>query len=443
MKKTLGVFAAIGVMALVACSGHTAPSGAVSASGGTVTAGNATTATTTASAATTASSTSTVGGSTAVAAAPGDFGPMRTVEIWDPIFNMVAYTISIPKSWNFEGTVLHGPGCQFAMAAAVLRAYSPDLSYGIQTIPVSDFFWADDQRALPQGPNCKILQQMSAEDYGRLITVSIRPGSVVDSVEPAPGEASYLAGIEKSNQAVAAQAASVGNRNPSHATGQARWLHIHYDLNGHREEEILNVAMSVSDQPTSVMVNRPGQVLQTAIKHRYDSTPYVNGFRAPQGQLQSHIDAFKAINSSFKVNPEYSAKYTAYMQDLTNKSIAASWKVINSILAQGRAEQAQRTQQAQDFIANMQKQGDARNAQFNANMAAKDAHTKDVVDYILDQQLYVNPTTGKTQTQSNQYDHTFSNGSGPGSVVLQTNSPTYNPNGQLQGNWTELQPIHH
>jgi hypothetical protein len=116
--------------------------------------------------------------------------------------------------------------------------------------------------------------------------------------------------------------------------------------------------------------------------------------------------------------------------------------VTNSILAQGRAEQAQRTANAQAFIANMQKQGDARNAQFNAQMAAKDAHTKDVVDYLLDQQLYVNPTTGQTQTQSNQYNHTYSNGTGPGSTVVQSNAPA-NPQGVLPGNWTELQPIHH
>jgi hypothetical protein len=432
-KVALPILAVAALIVVVACGTHATSANAVSASGSSPSTG---------SASPSGASPTPKGSGAATSAAASGFGEMRTVEIWDPMFNMVAYTISIPKSWNLEGTVLHGPGCLFAVASPVLRGYSPDMLYGIQLIPASDFFWAEDERALPKGPTCKVLQAMSAEDYGRLITVSIRPGSVVDSVEPTPSEATYLAGIEKTNQALAAQAASVGNRNPIHITGQARWLHIHYDLNGHPEEEILNVAMSVADQPTSVMVNRPGQVLQTAIKHRFDATPSVNGFRAPQGQLQSHIDAFKAINSSFKVNPDYSAKYTAYVQDLTNKSIAASWAVTNSILAQGRAQQAQLTANAQAYIANMQKQGDARNAQFNAQMAAKDAHTKDVVDYILDQQLYVNPTTGQTQTQSNQYNHTYSNGSGQGSVVVQSNAPA-NPQGVLAGNWTELQPIHH
>ena len=428
MKAGLAVLVVAALVAMVACGTKAQSRNAVSASGGAALAGNPPVAAN--------------GSSAASPTGATGFGEMRTVEIWDPMFNMVAYTISIPKSWNFEGTVLHGPGCTFGMVAPVMRAYSPDLLYGIQTIPTSDFFWAEDQRALPKGPACKVLPTTSAEDYGRLITVSIRPGSVVDSVEPSPSEAAYLAAMEKNNEALAAQAASYGNRNPIHVTGQARWVHIHYDLNGHPEEEILNVAMAVSDQPTSVIVNRPGEILRTAIMHRFQSTPYVNGFRAPKGQLQPNIDAFKAINSSFKVNPEYNAKYAAYLQDQTNKAIAASWGVTNSILAQGRAQQAQLTANAQAFIANMQKQGDARNAAFNAQMAAKDAHTKDVVDYILDQQLYVNPTTGQTQTQSNQYNHTYSNGSGPGSVVVQANAPA-NPQGVLTGNWTELQPIHH
>jgi hypothetical protein len=424
-KSALGILLATALVAVMACRGH-------ATAGGTSVAP--------ASSAPSGATTSADSGSSASAVT--DFGPTKDVQIIDPMFNMVAYTMSIPKNWNFEGTVLHGPGCQSGMIATVLRAYSPDLLYGIQIIPTGDFYWANDQRALPRGSNCKILQPMSPEDYGRLISVSIRPGSVVDSVEPSAGEATFLANIEKNNQALAAQAAAVGNRNPIQITGQVKWLRIHYDLNGHAEEEILNVSMSVADQPTSVIVNKPGQILQTAMMHVFDSSPFVQGTRAPQGQLQAHLDAFKTIGASFKANPDYNAKYAAYMQDQTNKAIAASWAVTNSMLAQSAQQQAQRTANAQAFIANMQKQGDARNAQFNAQMAAKDAHTKDVVDYILDQQLYVNPTTGQTQTQSNQYNHTYSNGTGPGSTVVQSNAPA-NPQGVLAGNWTELQPIHH
>jgi hypothetical protein len=391
-----------------------------------------------------ASTTSVLNSSSAAAAGGStDFGPMKTVEITDPMFNMVAGTFSIPKSWNFEGTFLHGPGCQSMATNFVFRAYSPDMQYGLQQIPTTNFFWSDDQRAMPRAAACKLLQPISAEDYGKLIAVRVRPGAVVDAVADSPDSANFRANLDKTNQALASQAASMGM--PIHIVmkGELKRLHIHYDLDGHPEEEFLTVGMTIADQPVSTMVNQPGQVLQTAWKHLLASNPTISGVRAPQGQLQSHIGAFEAIAKSYKPNPEYTQKVNAYMQDATNRSIAASWAVTNSILRDGAQQQAQRTQQAQAFIQNMQQEGDARNAQFNANMAQRDAHTRDVCDYLLDQQLYLNPTTGQTQTQSNQYNHTYSNGSGPGSSVVQSNSPNSSPQGVLAGNWTELQPIHH
>jgi hypothetical protein len=369
-----------------------------------------------------------------------DFGPMKTVEIVVPLLNMVAYTMQIPASWQFEGTVLHGPGCVVEYSGVAFRAYSPDLLYGIQAVPANEFYWADDPRAIPKGRDCKDLPPVSAVDYGQLISIRMRPGSEVDSVETSPNEAIYQANIAKNNEALARQAASVGNRYPAKYSGEIKRLHIHYDFNGHAEEEWLNVAMQVGTSPTSTMVNQPGKVMQLAMFNRIISTATVSGTRAPQGQLQSHMDAFKAISMSAKASPDYNAKFAAYMQDKTNRQIAASWAVTHAILQKGAEEQAQRTQQAQQFIHNMEAQGDARRVNFNAAMDRKSAHTQDVCDYLLDQQYYVNPTTGKTQTQSSGYNHTFSDGE---KGVVQTNSPTYNPNGLLQGNWTELQPIHH
>jgi hypothetical protein len=390
------------------------------------------------------SSSSTAGSTNTTATpAPSDFGPMKTVEIMDPMFNMVAYTMQIPASWQFEGTILHGPGCIVEWASVAFRANSPDMQYGIQLTPSTDFWWGDDPGAIPQAPGCKKAPPMSAVDYGKLVSIRMRPGSEVDSVESSPNEAAYQANIEKSNAQLSQQGASVGNRNPSKFTGELKRLHIHYDLNGHAEEEWLNVAMSVGKLPTSIWVKNQGRGPQLAMKNRIQSTVTVSGGRAPQGQWQSHADAYKAISATLKANPEYNAKFNAYMQEKTNRNIAASWAVTNAILQKGAQEQAQRTQQAQAFIQNMEQQGAARNANFNAQMDRKSANAQNVCDYLLDQQLYVNPTTGQTQMQSSGSNHTFSNGSGPGSTVVQTNSPTYNPNGMLAGNWTELQPIHH
>ena len=395
---------------------------------------------TAASAGSTASASS---GATSTTSGPTDPVPMKTVEIKDPMFNLVAGTVSIPKDWNFEGTVLHGPGCQGLITTIVYRIYSPDLAYGIQQIPTTDFYWADDARARPKSPTCKLLQPVSAEDYGRLIAVRVRPGSVVDSVTASAANAGYQANLEKNTQALAAQASSMGMKNHATMTGEIKELHIHYDLNGHPEDEVLGVTMTRTDQPVSAIVSKPGQIMQTAWEHMISSSPSVVGTRAPHGQLASHQALWEAIIKSYKPNPEWNQAVVKYMQDASNRAIAASWATTNSILQKGAQEQAQRTQQAQAFIQNMQQQGDARREEFNANMAQRSGHAADVSDYLLDQQLFVNPTTGQTQTQSNQYNHTYSNGAGPGSAVVQTNSPNANPNGVLPGNWTELQPIHH
>lgn len=390
--------------------------------------------------------------STAGAAVPADanaapssggLAPMKTVEINDPMFNMPVGSLSIPKDWSFEGTVLHGPGCQGLLTDVVYRIYSPDMLYGIQQIPTASFYWADDARARPHAATCKLLQPVSAEDYGRLIAVRIRPGAVVDSVVVDPGNATFQTNLEKNSQALATQAASMGMRNHAKMSGEVKQLHIHYDLSGHPEEELLRVAMTVTDQPVSTIVGKPGQVMRTAWESMIVSSPSVTATRAPKGQMASHGDVLDAIVKSYKPNPAWAPAVAKYMQDATNRSIQASWAITNSILQKGAQEQAQRTQQAQAFIQNMQQQGDARRDEFNASMAQRSGHAADVSDYLLDQQLFVNPTTGQTQTQSNQYNHTYSNGSGPGSTVVQSNDPNSNPNGVLQGNWTELQPIHH
>ncbi|HUK31538.1 MAG TPA: hypothetical protein VLV89_10525 [Candidatus Acidoferrum sp.] len=377
--------------------------------------------------------------STTVAMA-ADLGSLKTVEIVDPLFNMVAYTLQIPTSWQFEGTVLHGPGCIGDYAGTAFRAYSPDMRYGIQLVPVSYFYWADDERAIPKGANCKDLPPMSAATYGNLVSIKMRPGSEVDSVEPAPSEAEFQASIEKMNASLAASARSMGNPNPARYKGEVSRLHIHYLLDGRPEEELLNVSMSVGDQPTSVNVAPPGQVMRLAMKNAFISNATLVGMRTPQGQMEANKSALEAISKSFKVNPEYQTRFAAYIQDRTNRAIAASWQTFHTMIQQSNEQMAQMRANAQQAIRNMEAQGDARRANFNAAMERKSAHAQDVCDYLLDQQYYLNPTTGKTQTQSSGYDHTFSDG---GRGVIQTNSPTYNPNGMVQGNWTELQPIHH
>jgi hypothetical protein len=245
---------------------------------------------------------------------------------------------------------------------------------------------------------------------------------------------------EQSNQKFRQQAAAMRSPNYATMTADAQRFLVHYDLNGQPEDEWIVVEMYVTKFPKPVMASRSGQALQTAWIPVYFTNVSVFAMRAPKGQLQLATPVFAAINASKKTNGQYESMLSARSVAFNNQLIAQSWQTTHSILQAGAQQGAQLQANAQAFIQNLQREGDARNANFNAQMLQKSAHAQDVCDYLLDQQLYVNPTTGQTTTQSNQPGHTFSNGNG---AVVQTNSPTFNPNGMLSGNWVELQPIHH
>ena len=436
IKVVLTILLAAGVIDIAGCNSFSGPAGAMNVAAGAAPSAGV-------------GKTESAPSTNAAAPAPDGLGPMKTVQIIDPMFNMAAYTGQVPQNWNFEGTILHGPGCMSEYTGTVLRAYSKDLLYGIQTLPPTEFVWADDQRVLPKGPACKDLQPISAADYGKFISIRIRPGAVVDSVEPTPDEAEFEASLKKMNQNMAAECAQEARTAmrgglppacPSYK-GDSKLLHLHYDLNGHPEEEYLQVQIIIENTPTTIPAppGPHGPSFQSLRRSQIVSNVYVSGSRAPQGQLKSYWPMYRAMGKTFQIKDDYKAAYSSYIQNKTNRQIAASWKTFHSMMQKSDEQMAQMRASAQQQVQQMQAQSDARNAQFNSDMAARSAHAADVSDYLLDQQYYVNPTTGQTQTQSNAYNHTFSNGS----AVVQTNDPNFNPNGVIQGNWTELEPIHH
>ncbi|HEY6253502.1 MAG TPA: hypothetical protein VI685_26385, partial [Candidatus Angelobacter sp.] len=171
----------------------------------------------------------------------------------------------------------------------------------------------------------------------------------------------------------------------------------------------------------------------------YNTNVIVTAMRAPKGQLQSAGPVFATINGSTKVNQQYQSMLSARSAAFNNRLIAQSWQSTHTILQAGAEAGARLQSNAQAFIQHLQQEGDVRRANFNARMLQKSAHAQDVSDYLLDQQLYVNPTTGRTTTQSSQYNNTYTNGNG---AIMQTNSQ-YNPDGLVSGNWIQMQPIHH
>jgi hypothetical protein len=53
-------------------------------------------------------------------------------------------------------------------------------------------------------------------------------------------------------------------------------------------------------------------------------------------------------------------------------------------------------------------------------------------------QTFRDPSTGATLELSNQYDHAWLNGT---NEYVMTGDPNFNPNGNLNGNWTRLELV--
>jgi hypothetical protein len=358
-----------------------------------------------------------------------DFGPTKTVPIIDPMFNMVAYTMQIPANWEFEGVVLEGPGCQGHYTSIAYRAYSPDQRYSVQLVPRAGFLWADDPRTLPKFGNCKFLPPISAGDYAQFVVFHMRPDAVIDSVGPSPDQAIAEANLSKVEFTFFNQ---VGIQ------VEVSRVHLHFNLDGQPEEGVLQARMVRRELMVMTNVSRTAMVAYRK-EPEYSSNAIVTAFHAPAGQLDSHFAAMAAMIQSVRIDPQYNQTSNAYWQNQTNMAIAASWASFNTMMQASQQQFQVMTQNAQNFIQNMNAQGLARHDQFMAQMDRQDRHTKDVTDWILNQQLYQNTSTGQTFTASNQYKYTYQNQNG---AYVQSNV-TIDPNVLYHADWTSAVPIHH
>jgi hypothetical protein len=367
------------------------------------------------------------------ASAPGT----KQVQIMDPSLNMVAYTLTIPSSWNFQGAILTNPGCGDSNVVAY-RVWSDDLRYGVQRMPSVNWFSPEDPTT-PIGAGCKKMQPLTPVEYAGMVVPTLRPGATLVGTSPAP-EAANLADFAKQmDQVVNPNGARLGIP-PTRFGSAATRLRITYNMGSLAEEEFLDVMEDIRDVPNSTIISRPGQILKTAYKNVKTTNAWIVAERAPKGQLDASEPKLDAVRKSLTINPEWDKKMADLIRQRGAAAIKQSWVSFNANYKANQDAYNARFAQGQQFIANMQAQGEKRNAEFAAYEDSRTRHTADEVDYILDRQYYVNPSSGQTSTISTTYTNNWQNGAGD--AVL-TNIQGYDPNGLVQGNWTQLQPIKH
>jgi hypothetical protein len=356
----------------------------------------------------------------AVKEAPGSFLRLKQVQIIDQGMDKVqaplpAFDLLIPSGWNFKGDVFVGggkSGCFSDMFAVVWDASSADGSMAFQGAPNFSWQYADDPAIVKKltdpnrrqlggnGKPCAVMKPMKAEAYFREIALKALPsGTTVVSVEPFP---------ELNQIARKQMGLPPGDGGGGGAQTDAIRARVEFQKDGKAQEGWLGIAVV-----TRIYRQGRGAFYDS---HAIDSM----ALRTPKGQLDANDKLFKVMVSSVRPEPKWQAYSGGIIVKLLNAEAqkeAMQDKIIADL-------QRYATQTIMDVTAN----------QFQGSMNS--AHTFD--QGIRGVQTFRNPATGGTMELSNLYDHAWLNGS---NEYIMSDDPNFNPNGQLQGSWNQLQVV--
>jgi len=330
-----------------------------------------------------------------------------------------AYDLMIPKDWQFKGAVNvnEAPGGCFGDWFSVFGdATSPDNSVELQIAPQFTFQYMDDpagQRQM-QTQNqadakfgmkpCPVRAPIKAEEFLRKDMVpkctKACKNTTVVSVEASP----------ELEEMARHQIGLPPGGGPSDTRIDAARARIAFeDDKGQPEEGWMAAAIVVHTMPG----NGHGAA--------YDwHAVNVLFFRTPKGQLDANDKLFKMIASTIRPEPEWqkwSNGVIASLYQEKQKQLA----IQSQIIAQFRAHVA-------DVI-----NGVTANSMAGANQAA---FGEDQI--IRGVQTFRDPATGSQYELSNQYDHAWLNGQ---NEYVMSDNPNFNPNGNLDGNWTQLDTV--
>lgn len=329
--------------------------------------------------------------------------------------DLPALDLLIPSTWNLKGGVAGNTheGCFSDFFALSWEATGPDGVLAFQGVPNDSWQYSDDpaemknlndpnRRALGIGGKpCPVKKPMKAADYLRQNVLTVFPkASTVVSVDPYP----ELNQIARKQLGLPAD----DSGNAAGTRTDAVRARVKFQKDG----------KDLEDWVTAVVVTRTFRQGRGAFYdcHAID----IMALRVPQGQLDANDKLFRVMISS--IRPEQ--KWQTYS---------------NGFIAKLYQAEAQKEATIDQMIAEFQKHvadtinGVTANSMAGANQAAFGQD-----QLIRGVQTFRDPATGGTMELSNQYDHAWLNGA---NEYVMSDDSNFNPNGNLNGNWNQLQLV--
>lgn len=359
-----------------------------------------------------------------------------------PEQQIVAFSMLVPVDWQFTGGVNEHkkPDCNFTIGRIGFAALSPDKTAGMVSIPHSVSIWSNDASVLQQVQqdnqkfakiyNCKIeqphpLQQQMSSLVQEFSSDSNGKIHAVGAMESVPGDASKLqSAVDRINQQLAQQGAQL--------TVETGRIPIRNDDPKDTGEGYFTVMRQIR---TDRLPN--GATLSTI-----DIPLRVVTF-APHGKYASMESMFAAMLDSVHLDPDYQQNTMQVSMNLQSIQQQTKQK-LNQIASQmqldnmnAARQQAAIRQGARNYASHVM-------SSVAANRSAAMEHSAQQFSlHMGDQAQYRDPQSGGIVQLPSVSSHVWSSQTGNNNEYLLTDSPSFNPNGQVgSSGWTEMKEVH-
>jgi hypothetical protein len=364
-----------------------------------------------------------------------------TVQVTDPVYQMTAYTLTVPAGWKSAAQVSHDTSCHGTGSGLETTMQSPDGATTVAFLPGVRWSWASSplERESLARAHCPAIDIDSAASFLLNIAVpNLRPGATVTAVLPleAAGQASLQAQLQRARQS-GEEAAARYHVPPPKLTIDGARVRIRYLDKGKPMEEQVQAVIDCNE------TSMPGMYKMPASSRRGCSARNVYIVRTAAGHLEEFLKSptLQALAQGVQMDPQWLQRMTQDQQAQAQRMLDNSHAQFQEMLRQGAANHEAMMERGRQFQQQEQTQFEHAQSLDRANQNAIDqaAHRQQLDS--LGRQDFRNPATGQTIQANAYYDHQWL--SSDGSTLIQTDNPNLDPNGvvyPVSQSWTELVP---
>lgn len=321
-----------------------------------------------------------------------------------------AFSFLMPADWQFEGGITWLLDNPMMPAISAFKVFNPNGTEEYEVFPSYCFFWTNNPGQLSLFPP-------GSKYFGSTVKQPIDAGQALKTlvIPQHRGNAGSLVTLKEEDFPELAKALTAGHQSPaSNVSGNTgAKIRVTYSQNGmNREEEFWAVVEQLQF---------PAQSMFATYTNTLWYVEYVMSFKAEKGKLDASSGIFQTILTSFKVNPQWYAKYSHIIEYMAQQQIQR----IRSI-----GEFSRMLSRMSDQMSDEQMQMYEQRNNVYDDVAQKHS------DMILGIDRYYDPHEGRQVELPSGYNHAWSNNNGE---YIVTDNPNFNPNVGSNLHWEPLE----